>query len=306
MKVSSSSILSLALALNGALASPLRARDYAVVTVTEVATEVVHITSTTWVDPAQYGPTELSTPPTTDSNEKHKHKSYVPTSTPSVSISETLASPTVSSSISELSVVPSSTLAYSSVETTQQSTTTPTTISTPSTSIPTTTSLPTTSLPTTTSIPTTTSELPTSIPSLLPTSTSISVPTSIQVPPTTLVTSTLPSTTSIPVPLVVPSTTAPAPVPTLANTPSGSGGGATNSGQATFYNTGLGSCGITSHDTDFICAIAAPRYDAEGTANPNNNPLCGKKINVSYNGGKPVTVTIVDRCPECVSSLVKC
>jgi len=275
MKVSSSSILSLALALNGALASPLRARDYQVVTVTEVATQVVHITSTTWVDPAQYNPTELSTPPpTTDSNEKHKHKSYVTTSTPSVSISETLASPTVSSSISELSVVPSSTLAYSPVETTQQTTLSTTT---PSTSIPTTT---TASLPTTTSIPTTT------------------------IPPTTLETSILPvPTTSISVPPVVQSTTAPAPAPTLGgNTPSTPGGGTTYSGQATFYNTGLGSCGITSSDSDFICAIAAPRYDAQGTANPNNNPLCGKKINVSYNGGKPVTVTIVDRCPECAEN----
>ncbi|PUU79723.1 hypothetical protein B9Z19DRAFT_907312, partial [Tuber borchii] len=103
MKVSSSSILSLALALNGTLASPLRARDYQVFTVTQVETQVVHITSTTWVDPAQYNPTELSTPPTTYSNENHKHKSHVPTNTPSVSISETLASPTVSSSISEFS-----------------------------------------------------------------------------------------------------------------------------------------------------------------------------------------------------------
>ncbi|PUU79722.1 plant expansin, partial [Tuber borchii] len=74
------------------------------------------------------------------------------------------------------------------------------------------------------------------------------------------------------------------------------------SGQATFYNTGLGSCGVESHDTDFICAIAAPRYDAQGTANPNNNPLCGKKINVSYNGGPSVTVTIRDRCPECAEN----
>lgn len=259
--------MSLALALNGALASPLRARDYAVVTVTELATQVVHITSTTWVDPAQYNPTEVPTPPTSDPNEKHKYKSHVTTNTPSTTLS----------------------------------TTTPTTISTPSTSIPTTTSLPTTSLSTTTSIPTTTSELSTSIPSLLPASTSISVPTSIQVP-TTLEKSTLPVPTtpiSTPPVKIESSTTPPAPAPTLGNTPSGSDGGTTYSGQGTFYNTGLGSCGITSQDTDFICAISAPLYDAQGAANPNNNPLCGKKIKVSYKGGTPVTVTIVDRCPEC-------
>ncbi|KAI8888658.1 barwin-like endoglucanase, partial [Backusella circina FSU 941] len=69
------------------------------------------------------------------------------------------------------------------------------------------------------------------------------------------------------------------------------------SGDGTFYNTGLGSCGITSEDTDLIAALNAPQMN--NGANPNANPLCGKKANVKGPKGT-VTVTIVDTCPPCV------
>jgi len=44
----------------------------------------------------------------------------------------------------------------------------------------------------------------------------------------------------------------------------------------------LGSCGITSQDTDFICAIGHALYDSvvDG-GNPNNSPFCGRKIKAS-------------------------
>ncbi|PWW78738.1 hypothetical protein C7212DRAFT_19470, partial [Tuber magnatum] len=84
MKVSSTSILSLVLALNGVIASPLRARDY--VTVTELATEYVHVTSTTWVDPAEYIPTAVPTA-APDPDEKKKNKNHVATSAPSTTLS---------------------------------------------------------------------------------------------------------------------------------------------------------------------------------------------------------------------------
>ena len=40
--------------------------------------------------------------------------------------------------------------------------------------------------------------------------------------------------------------------------------------------------------------------DAPSTpaGNPNNNALCGRKINASY-GGKTITVTVADRCEGC-------
>ena len=287
------------------MASPLRARGYQYYTVTEYATEIVHVTSTAWVDPAQYGPTEV---PTTTPDRHEKNKNHGPTNTPSVSISETLASPIVSSSISELSLVPSSTLAYSSVETTQQTTLSipSTTTSTTLDSIPTTTSSPTTSPPTKPN-PKTTSELPTSTP-ILP-STSISVLTCTQVPPTTLETSTLPVPTTISTPVKTePSTSAPAPVPSNPVKAPAGGSSGSHTGEATFFNTGMGACGVTSQDSDMMVALAAGDFDPTSPGgNPNKNSLCGKSIRVSYKGGPEVICKILDRCPECVSSpIVKC
>lgn len=71
------------------------------------------------------------------------------------------------------------------------------------------------------------------------------------------------------------------------------------SGEGTFYDTGLGSCGITSTDTDYIVAISHELYDKyTPNGNPNHNTLCGKKINVTYEGNT-VEVTVVDRCEGC-------
>lgn len=79
---------------------------------------------------------------------------------------------------------------------------------------------------------------------------------------------------------------------------SGGSGSGSNSGDGTYYDTGLGACGITSSDSDFIVAISHERFDAVNTGNPNNNPLCGKEI-TAYRGDKSVKVTVVDRCPGC-------
>jgi hypothetical protein len=75
----------------------------------------------------------------------------------------------------------------------------------------------------------------------------------------------------------------------------------TQSGQGTFYETGLGACGITNTDSDFICAVSEvlfdnyPGYDG---VNPNTNPVCNKQITAFYQG-KSVTVTVTDRCTAC-------
>ncbi|KAF8315049.1 hypothetical protein DL93DRAFT_2079744 [Clavulina sp. PMI_390] len=80
----------------------------------------------------------------------------------------------------------------------------------------------------------------------------------------------------------------------------GGGSGTTYSGDGTYYGTGLGACGITSKDTDYIVAVSHLLYDSYpgATANPNDNPICGKKIEAHY-GGNSVTVTVVDRCVGC-------
>ncbi|CDW97912.1 hypothetical protein [Sporisorium scitamineum] len=69
-------------------------------------------------------------------------------------------------------------------------------------------------------------------------------------------------------------------------------------GQATYYAPGLGACGWTNTDSDYIVAISASLFDSFGTGNPNKNPACGRKISASY-GGKTITVSVADRCVGC-------
>ncbi|ODO03403.1 hypothetical protein L198_02250 [Cryptococcus wingfieldii CBS 7118] len=67
----------------------------------------------------------------------------------------------------------------------------------------------------------------------------------------------------------------------------------TYSGQATFYDVGLGACGGTNVATDYIVALNTAQY---GSGYP--GPHCGKAITISY-GGKQVGATIEDECPTC-------
>jgi hypothetical protein len=103
-------------------------------------------------------------------------------------------------------------------------------------------------------------------------------------------------------------TPTPAPQPTTttssaqATSTSGSSGGSTSesfTGEITFYETGLGSCGETSTDSDHIVALSQILYDKYTPAgNANNNSLCGKFIHIEY-GGKSTDVKVVDRCTGC-------
>ncbi|EIN13816.1 hypothetical protein PUNSTDRAFT_95155 [Punctularia strigosozonata HHB-11173 SS5] len=75
----------------------------------------------------------------------------------------------------------------------------------------------------------------------------------------------------------------------------------TQTGQGTFYATGLGACGITNTDTDYIAAVSHLLFDTfpgYNGVNPNNNPICNKKVTATYKG-KSVSVTITDRCTGC-------
>ncbi|KZT72743.1 hypothetical protein DAEQUDRAFT_663502, partial [Daedalea quercina L-15889] len=74
----------------------------------------------------------------------------------------------------------------------------------------------------------------------------------------------------------------------------------------TYYEAGLGACGITNTDTDYIVAVSEDLFDAypgyDGV-NPNDNPVCNKQITASYEG-KSVTVTVTDRCTGCSTTSI--
>jgi expansin (peptidoglycan-binding protein) len=75
----------------------------------------------------------------------------------------------------------------------------------------------------------------------------------------------------------------------------------TQTGEGTYYATGLGACGITNNDSDYICAVSHLMFDSfpgyQG-GNPNNNPICGRRVSATYQG-KTITLTITDRCEAC-------
>lgn len=76
----------------------------------------------------------------------------------------------------------------------------------------------------------------------------------------------------------------------------GSGSGQTFSGDATYYSPGLGACGETNTDSDFIAALNKDQWG--NPSNPNDSPFCGKQVKINR-GSKSVTVTITDKCPGC-------
>jgi len=83
------------------------------------------------------------------------------------------------------------------------------------------------------------------------------------------------------------------------------GGAKTYTGDLTYYDPGLGACGIDSGDNDAVVAVSHYTFDAAQTgSDPNQNPLCGKKIRarrVNESTGKSISidVTVIDRCTGC-------
>ncbi|KAH9839118.1 plant expansin [Rhodofomes roseus] len=75
----------------------------------------------------------------------------------------------------------------------------------------------------------------------------------------------------------------------------------TQTGDGTFYQTGLGACGVNNVDSDYIVAVSEDLFDnypGYNGINPSNNPVCNKQITANYNGNS-VTVTVTDRCVGC-------
>ncbi|OMH83930.1 Papain inhibitor [Zancudomyces culisetae] len=84
-----------------------------------------------------------------------------------------------------------------------------------------------------------------------------------------------------------------------ASTTDGSKDSKQYTGEGTYYDVGLGACGVTNSNSELVAAISHVEYGVN--ANPNNAPVCGKCALVTGPDGKTVTVKIVDSCPACNS-----
>ncbi|KAJ9396388.1 hypothetical protein DTO282F9_6686 [Paecilomyces variotii] len=85
----------------------------------------------------------------------------------------------------------------------------------------------------------------------------------------------------------------------VSNLPLPTSHGGPYTGDLTYYDPGLGSCGITSSGSESICAVSHLVFDAASRgSDPNQNPLCGLKIRLRRDG-KSVDVKVVDRCVGC-------
>ncbi|KAG7665182.1 uncharacterized protein J8A68_001238 [[Candida] subhashii] len=70
-------------------------------------------------------------------------------------------------------------------------------------------------------------------------------------------------------------------------------------GDGTYYDPGMGACGFVSYESEFVVAVSPAIWDPEMIdANPNHNPICGRKVRAYYQGNS-VEVTIVDKCMGC-------
>jgi hypothetical protein len=66
------------------------------------------------------------------------------------------------------------------------------------------------------------------------------------------------------------------------------------SGRATYYSVGVGACGGTNSNSDFVVALNEAQYGDLGSV----SSYCFDTITISY-GGKTHTAQIVDACPGC-------
>ncbi|TKX26542.1 hypothetical protein C1H76_1074 [Elsinoe australis] len=79
----------------------------------------------------------------------------------------------------------------------------------------------------------------------------------------------------------------------------------TFTGDFTYYEPGMGACGITSSSSEDIVAVSKIIFDAAQTgSDPNQNPLCGrrlraKRFNEQTGSQRSVDLTVVDRCVGC-------
>lgn len=112
-----------------------------------------------------------------------------------------------------------------------------------------------------------------------------------------------PTTTTTLAAAAVPTTTYVAPAP--ASTATGSSG-TEYSGDMTYYQIGLGSCGYDDSGLDLskpVVAISSTFWDSVSSLtsygiNQPAHPFCDQEITIKYNG-KTMTGVVRDRCPGC-------
>lgn len=110
-------------------------------------------------------------------------------------------------------------------------------------------------------------------------------------------TSAAPTTSQAP----APSSSAPSSTSTEGSSGTSAAAGSKYTGDITHYDVGLGSCGWTSTDEEAVVAI--PTDLMNNKANPNDNPLCGTYITISY-AGQTHQAKIVDTCEGCLSTSI--
>ncbi|KAK0927981.1 hypothetical protein LTR48_002154 [Friedmanniomyces endolithicus] len=272
-------------------AVPMAKRDIVWVTETDEATVTVPVTTTIWVNAGESVPATSAAATTSTVSHFGHHRSH--------STSTVHSTVTVSAIVSSVTSVAAPATTSSSVYVAP---------TTPSTSVyvaPTTSTSVYVAPTTSTSVyvaPTTS----TSVYVAPTTSTSIYVApttsTSVYVAPTTSTSIYVAPNTSTPAASITLSTYQAAVSTTAAATTAAAAAsgttpsGATYTGDITHYDVGEGSCGWTNSDSEAVVAI--PHGMMNNGANPNNNPLCGQMITISY-AGATTQAKIVDTCGGC-------
>ncbi|TEY37132.1 hypothetical protein BOTCAL_0532g00060 [Botryotinia calthae] len=279
-------------------------RDVAWVTEIEMVTETVDYTTTVWVSSGQLAaatssvapsvtPTTLATKPKSSA----ASSTSIPKSTAAASSSEEPSSSYVAPSY----VAPSSSsVASVAAPSTTSEVVVPTTSSTSIASVV----VPTTSSVAPVVVPSSTSTTPVAIPtsiSVAPVVTSVS---SIVAPVSSVVAPVVSLVSSIVAPVYVASSSsaaAPASTPASSSSSGSTSGvcpsGSPCSGDITFYEAGLGACGITTDGSSFA-GVALP-VGLMGSLS-NSNPYCGKTITITCTStGKTTQATVIDKCMGC-------
>ncbi|WPG99422.1 Hypothetical protein R9X50_00223600 [Acrodontium crateriforme] len=74
-------------------------------------------------------------------------------------------------------------------------------------------------------------------------------------------------------------------------------------GDMTYYDVGLGACGLTNSNSENVVAISTLLWETANTPDPNNSPFCGRMIRATRkdeSGNQhSVDVKVVDRCQAC-------
>ncbi|KAK8858920.1 hypothetical protein IAR55_003151 [Kwoniella newhampshirensis] len=69
----------------------------------------------------------------------------------------------------------------------------------------------------------------------------------------------------------------------------------THTGQATYFEVGLGACGWNNVDSDYIVAVNSAQYGLNGYGGN-----CGQSLIITNtDNGKSVTASVADECPTC-------